>query len=107
MSYPSQSEIKSLFHNLETQNYSAFFDRVADDVSWRVMGHHPLSGLYSTKAAFQKDTLGRLGACFQPEHPIVLNTVNIVGGGENEWATVELKADGICKNGLVFANEYA
>lgn len=34
------------------------------------------------------------------KEPLRLNVVNVVGGGEGEeWATLELEANGTCKNG--------
>ena len=32
-----------------------------------------------------------------------LKVVNVIGGGDQEWAVVELEADGVCKNGEHFA----
>ena len=46
------SYVKSLFANLEDGKSSAFFEHVADDVNWTVMGTHPLAGTYHTKADF-------------------------------------------------------
>lgn len=31
--------------------------------------------------------------------PLKLSVVNVAGGGEQDWAVVELKADSVCKNG--------
>ena len=44
--------VKSLFANLESGKSDAFFEHVADDVNWTVMGSHPLAGTYYTKADF-------------------------------------------------------
>jgi ketosteroid isomerase-like protein len=44
---------EALFGLLEDPGTAAaFFDRVADDVNWTVMGTHPLAGTYTSKAAF-------------------------------------------------------
>lgn len=32
---------------------------------------------------------------------------NIVGGGEQEWAVIELKADATCLNGMPYNQQYA
>ena len=36
--------VESLFANLENGKSGAFFEQVADDVNWTVMGTHPLAG---------------------------------------------------------------
>lgn len=36
--YPTRDELFELFSNMKTGNYKAFFDRVADDVDWQIMG---------------------------------------------------------------------
>ena len=41
-------------------NASSFFDNVADDVHWTVMGTHPLAGVYKSKEDFLKNTFERL-----------------------------------------------
>ena len=38
--------VRSLFANLENGRTDAFFDHVAEDVAWIVMGTHPLTGIY-------------------------------------------------------------
>ena len=32
--------------------------------------------------------------------PLKLKVINVIGGGDEEWAVVELKADAVCKNGV-------
>jgi hypothetical protein len=44
--------VNSLFANLENGNSDAFFEHVADDINWTVMGTHPLAGDYHSKADF-------------------------------------------------------
>ncbi|KAI9879772.1 MAG: hypothetical protein M1830_007214 [Pleopsidium flavum] len=95
--YPSRREISEIFAGMAAGNYKDFFAHVIDDVDWTVMGHHPLAGQYTNKAAFQKDTLQRLGAIM--EKPLQMEVRNVVGGGDEEWAVVELIATSTCKNG--------
>jgi uncharacterized protein len=54
------SYVESLFANLEHGNSDVFFEPVADDVNWTVMGTHPLAGTYHTKADFLAHTFARL-----------------------------------------------
>jgi hypothetical protein len=32
--------------------------------------------------------------------PLKMQVVNVVGGGDQDWAVVELEANGRCKNGM-------
>jgi hypothetical protein len=54
-------------------------------------------GSYSLKS-FQEATFTRLGAIMKPPG-LVLKVRNVIGGGEQEWATVELVAVAECKSG--------
>lgn len=47
--------------------------------------------------AWKKGALGVVNAVLK--EPLALEVVNVFGGGDQEWATVELKADSICLNG--------
>lgn len=94
----SPSKIEALFKNMETGNYAAFFEHVSTDVDWTVMGTHPCAGRYATLQDFQQSTLARLGKIMK-DPGIKLMVRNVIGGGEREWATVELVAKAECKNG--------
>ena len=52
--------VRTLFANLESGRTDAFFDHVAEDVNWTVMGTHPLAGTYHSKADFLAHTFTRL-----------------------------------------------
>ncbi|GIZ37949.1 hypothetical protein CKM354_000137700 [Cercospora kikuchii] len=103
--YPDASEIHALFSNLSTQP-ETFFERVAHDVDWTVMGTHPLAGRYNSLSDLQAATFARLGKIMK-EPGIRLKPRNVIGGGEQEWCTVELVVNGVCENGLAFDNCYA
>ena len=45
--------VSKIFTGLLTGDGRAFFEHVADDVDWTVMGTHPLAGHYCSKRAFQ------------------------------------------------------
>jgi len=52
---PDRADGEALFGLLEDpQTTSGFFERVAEDVHWTVMGTHPLVGSYTSKAAFTR-----------------------------------------------------
>jgi hypothetical protein len=46
-SYPSRTEIETLFKNMETGNYAEVFKRVSPEVDWTVMGTHSYAGRYT------------------------------------------------------------
>jgi hypothetical protein len=52
--------VREIFKGLEIGDGAAFFERVADDVDWTVMGTHPLAGHYPSKKAFVEGTFAKL-----------------------------------------------
>ena len=96
--YPSRSEIEALFKHMETGDYAAMFTRISPTVDWTVMGTHPLAGRYPTLHDFQAKTMVRLAAFMKPPG-INLLVRNVVGGGDQEWAVVELVARAECESG--------
>ena len=96
------SYVESLFTNLEDGNSGAFFEHVADDVNWTVMGTHPLAGTYHTKADFLAHTFARLDKIL--EEGVVLRVTNILVDGDS--AAVELESLSTALNGKPFDNTY-
>ena len=96
--YPSRDEIEKIFKHMETGDFASTFERVSPDVDWTVMGTHPCAGRYSSLKDFQKSTITRLGNIMK-EPGIRLMVRNVIGGGDQEWATVELIAAAECKSG--------
>lgn len=96
---PSVSEIKQIFEPLSIQgSQSKYFDHVADDVDWTIMGHSPMSGRYTSKKEFVDATLTVLREKVLTE-PLRMKVVNVIAG-DGEWAAVEMEAiDAVCKNG--------
>jgi uncharacterized protein len=94
--------VREIFKGLEDGDGAAFFEHVADDVEWVVMGTHPLAGHYRTKAAFVAGTFAKLnralphGARLHVEHLLV----------KDDQAVVELRSDATARNGLRFDNRY-
>lgn len=78
-------------------NAEAFFARVSPDVDWELMGHHPLAGRFTSLAEWKAKALQPINVVLK--EPLRLKVRNIVGGGDQEWAVVELFADATCKNG--------
>ncbi len=94
--------VREIFQGLENGDGAAFFEHVADDVDWIVMGTHPLAGHYRGKKAFIEGTFAKLGkvlprgAQLHTEHLIV----------NDDQAAVELHSLATAKNGMRFDNRY-
>jgi uncharacterized protein len=94
--------VKSLFANLEHGKSGAFFEHVADDVNWTVMGTHPLAGTYHTKADFLAHTFARLDKILK--EGVVLRVTDILVDGDS--AAVEMESLSTALNGKPFDNRY-
>jgi uncharacterized protein len=53
--------VREIFKGLEKGDGAAFFEHVAGDVDWTVMGTHPLAGRYRSKKSFIAGTFAKLG----------------------------------------------
>jgi len=95
--YPDQKEITTLFESLSNGNAEAFFSRVSPTVDWELLGQHPLAGRFRNLADWKKGALEPINKVLR--EPLKLQVRNVVGGGEQEWASVELFADAVCING--------
>jgi uncharacterized protein len=94
--------VKSLFANLENGKSGAFFEHVADDVNWTVMGSHPLAGTYHTKVDFLSHTFARLDKILK--EGVVLRVTHILVDGDS--AAVEMESLSTALNGKPFDNRY-
>lgn len=93
---------RDIFAKLEQGNGAGFFDHVADDVDWTVMGTHPLAGRYRRKAGFRAATFERLNKALRDGPQLrVVNLLMAEG-----WAVVELRSDAVAKNGTRFDKRY-
>ena len=94
--------VREIFEGLENGDGAAFFEQVAEDVDWTVMGTHPLAGHYLSKKAFIEGTFAKLsqvlpqGTQLHTEHLIV----------KDDQAVVELHSLATAKNGMRFDNRY-
>ena len=96
--YPTKAEIQSMFEALATGDGPGFFAHVEERVDWQIQGHSPLSRVYDGKQDFFDGTIKLLNSRVLKE-PLRMKTVNVVGGGDDAQAVVEMKADSVCKNG--------
>ena len=94
--------VREIFKGLESGDGAAFFEQVADDVDWTVMGTHPLAGHYRSKKDFIAGTFAKLGQVLprgtqlHVEHLIV----------KDDQAVVELHSLATARNGMRFDNRY-
>ena len=98
----TQEQVAALFAHLESGNADAFFQHVADDVDWTVMGTHPLAGTYHTKQEFITHTFKRLNTVLKDG--VLLRVTHILVSGN--FAAVELEALSTALNGTPFRNRY-
>ena len=98
----THESVRELFKGLENGDGSAFFQHVADNVDWTVMGTHPLAGHYLSKKAFIEGTFAKLGQVLP--YGAQLHTENVIVEGEQ--AVVELHSLATARNGMRFDNRY-
>ena len=79
-----------------------FFQHVADDVHWTVLGTHPLAGCYTSKQEFQEATFAWLGKLFDTSLKLCTRQVLVDG----DQAAVELFMRATTKRGMQFNNDY-
>lgn len=79
-----------------------FFEYVADDVCWKVMGTHPLAGTYKSKQDFLTHTFVRLNKILKDG--VILKVTNTLV--QNDTAAVELESYSTSLNGIPFNNKY-
>jgi uncharacterized protein len=98
----SDGRVLEIFKGLESGDGAAFFEHVADDVDWTVMGTHPLAGHYLSKKAFREGTFTKLGQVLTGGAQLHVEHV-IVKGNQ---AIVELHSLATARNGMRFDNYY-
>jgi ketosteroid isomerase-like protein len=94
---------EALFGLLEDPRTApGFFERVAEDVDWTVMGTHPLAGRYTSKAAFTLATFDRLTPLMREGVRLRLRRLFIDG----DTMIAELQARSTTLEGAAFDNHY-
>ena len=96
------AEVREIFRGLERGDGAAFFEHVADDVDWTVMGTHPLAGHYTSKAAFQAGTFAKLGQVLKEGAQLTVDHLLV----KDDEAVVELNSGATARNGMRFDNRY-
>jgi ketosteroid isomerase-like protein len=94
--------VREIFKGLETGDGAAFFEHVADDVDWIVMGTHPLAGHYLSKQAFIEGTFTKLGQVLPQGAQLCMEHLLV----KDDEAVVELRSLATAENGMRFDNRY-
>ncbi|RFU24290.1 hypothetical protein B7463_g12048, partial [Scytalidium lignicola] len=103
--WPDKAHINATFNNIGNGSIDNFWAIVADNVSWTVMGSHPLAGHYSSLATFLNSTTDRLAAA-TVGGGIGNNTIwNIIGGCVEEWSVIEMIGQHTFLNGMPYDNQ--
>lgn len=95
-------EVTEIFKCLGSGRGAEFFEYVADDVCWTIMGTHPLAGTYHGKMEVLERTFKRLGQVLQEGVVLKINHVLV---HENS-AVVETEATSTARNGMPYHNTY-
>jgi ketosteroid isomerase-like protein len=98
----TSDRVRNIFKGLENGDGAAFFEQVADDVDWTVMGTHPLAGVYPSKKAFIAGTFAKLGQVLPQGAQLHVENVVV----QDDEAVVELHSLATAKNGMRFDNRY-
>jgi hypothetical protein len=96
------NRVREIFKGLENGDGAAFFERVADDVDWTVMGSHPLAGHYRSKKAFREGTFAKLSQVLPQGAQLHVEDLIV----KDDEAVVELHSLATAKNGMRFDNRY-
>ncbi len=94
--------VENLFNYLKIGENEKFFEKVANNVNWTVMGTHPLAGIYNSRGEFVSKTFIRLNQLLKED--IILQVNNIIVQGDN--AVVEMISLATALNGMPFNNTY-
>jgi hypothetical protein len=94
--------VRNIFKGLENGDGAAFFEHVADDVDWIVMGTHPLAAHYRSKKAFIAGTFDKLAQVLPQGAQLHLENLIV----KDDQAVVELHSLATAKNGMRFDNRY-
>jgi uncharacterized protein len=102
MTNVTEKHVRLLFESLERGNSEDFFQHVATNVQWTVMGTHPLAGVYHDRDTFIQKTFQRLNKVLK--EGVRLRVTTIITA--HDIAVVELESLSTALNGIPFMNRY-
>jgi ketosteroid isomerase-like protein len=95
-------KVRNLFNLLLSTDSEKFFKNVAENVSWTVMGTHPLAGDYESKDEFFSHTFLRLNKLLKEGPLLKVNNIIV----QDNFAVVEMESLSTALNGKPFNNTY-
>lgn len=98
----NKQRVREAFRPWEEGNSGPFFDLIADDVTWTVIGSTPVSGVYHSKQAL-------LDRAFHPlldrlAGPLKTRFIDIAADGDRVFLRFE--SAGVAKTGLHYDQVY-
>ena len=94
--------MQQIFSGLAQGDGALFFERMADDVRWRIIGTTKWSRTYSGKQEILQDMIGRTRAVLAQRLKLVPQ--RFIADGE--LVAVEAHGDSATKTGVPYRNEY-
>ncbi|RAK95162.1 uncharacterized protein BO80DRAFT_419603 [Aspergillus ibericus CBS 121593] len=100
--YPSQPHIWDSFKTLE-KDMTKLFTLIHKNVSFTVVGHHPIAGHYTDLLHFYVNALRRVSVLFMDhKERFEIHPVAIHGGCESRWSVQEVRFRGVMNSGDAF-----
>lgn len=94
--------VEQIFLELAAGNSRPLIERLADDVSWTVMGHTPWSKTYRGKQLVMKELLGALAARLAGRYRATADRILADG----TYVVVQARGEATTKTGVPYNNEY-
>ncbi|MEM7170762.1 MAG: nuclear transport factor 2 family protein [Pseudomonadota bacterium] len=102
LSDENKTLVRTAFASWEDGNSGPFFDLIADDVTWRVIGTTPASGIFTSKQALLDHAFAPLLA--RLDGPLTVKFIHIAGEGDKVF--LQFQSHGLAKNGTLYDQDY-
>lgn len=102
LSDDNKARVRAAFEPWEQGDGAPFFDLVAEDVTWTVIGTTPVSGVYHSKTALIEHAFGPLLA--RLEGPLKTKFIDIAA--EDDKVILRFASTGIAKGGKTYNQVY-
>ncbi|MCJ1244838.1 hypothetical protein MMC30_002039 [Trapelia coarctata] len=105
--FPTPAAISAIFqYRFSSSGLDAFDTHVAPDVDVTITGQdHQRAGHNLGKADFRRE-FERTNAAIDGEKNLSKEVIRVIGGGESEWAAVEVRMTGTTKAGKDYVHEF-
>lgn len=94
--------VRAAFRLWEEGDSGPFFDLIAEDVRWTVIGSTPVSGIYMSKQALVAAAFGPL--LERLDGPLMIRFVDLAADGDKVFLRFE--SSGVAKSGLHYDQVY-